>query len=167
MFRIGLGYDIHKLVPGGPLMLAGVEIDCALSPEAHSDGDVALHALTDALLGAVADGDIGEHFPDTDPRWASQPSRVFLSEASRIVADKGFRLVNCDLTILTQQPRLEPHKPALAASLADLLDLPQDRISVKAKTNEGLDAVGQGLAIACHAIVLLEISPEGGVSRAS
>ncbi len=162
MFRVGLGYDIHRLVTGRPLVLAGVELPCPLGPDAHSDGDVALHALTDALLGAVAAGDIGLHFPDTDPHWADQPSSLFLRKALQIAREKGFRPVNVDLTILTQQPRLEPHKPALVANLADLLDLPPDAVSVKAKTNEGLDAVGQSLAMAAHVVVLLESSDEVG-----
>jgi 2-C-methyl-D-erythritol 2,4-cyclodiphosphate synthase len=150
--RIGHGYDLHRLQPGGRLMLAGVEVSQSLSPIAHSDGDVVIHALVDALLGALGWGDIGELFPNTDPQWKDAPSRVFLENVYAKVQAEGYALVNADVTILAERPRLKPFKPAMRQFLESLLG---GTINVKAGTNEGCDAIGRGEAIAAHAVVLL------------
>jgi 2-C-methyl-D-erythritol 4-phosphate cytidylyltransferase/2-C-methyl-D-erythritol 2,4-cyclodiphosphate synthase len=130
-----------------------VEHDKGLS--AHSDGDVVLHALTDAVLGAIAAGDIGEHFPDSDPKWEGASSSVFLQHARELAAGKGYRVENCDITILAEKPKLSPYKPKMAARIAEILDIPAHGVSVKAKTNEGMGFVGRGEGIACLATVLL------------
>ena len=155
-YRIGHGYDLHRLQQGGTLVLAGVPVATDLSPIAHSDGDVVFHALVDALLGAVAKGDIGEHFPDTDPRWKDAPSRVFVQAALGEVTKAGYAIANVDVTLLAERPRIKPHKPAMLASLSQILSIPQEMINVKAGTNEGCDAIGRGEAIAAHAVVLLK-----------
>lgn len=151
-FRIGHGYDLHRLQPGGKLMLAGIEVSQTLSPIAHSDGDVVIHALVDALLGALAWGDIGELFPNTDPQWKDAPSRVFLEHVYAKVRAEGYSLVNADVTILAERPKLKSFKPAMRQFLENLLG---GTINVKAGTNEGCDAIGRGEAIAAHAVVLL------------
>ena len=155
-FRIGHGYDLHRLQPGGTLMLAGVAVSTDLSPVSHSDGDVVLHALVDAILGALGQGDIGELFPDTDPKWKGAPSRIFLEEAVRRAKDAGYQIANADITILAERPRLKPFKPQMTSTLAALLDAP---VNIKAGTNEKVDAIGQGQALAAHAVVLLSKTP--------
>lgn len=122
---------------------------------AHSDGDVVLHALTDAIFGGMAAGDIGEHFPDSDPRWAQTDSSVFLQRARELAAGKGYRVGNCDITILAETPKLSPYKSKMAARIAEMLDIPAHGVSVKAKTNEHMGFVGRGEGIACLATVLL------------
>ncbi len=154
--RTGIGYDIHPLAPGRPLRLGGTEIPSPVGPLGHSDGDALLHAICDALLGAAALGDIGEHFPDTDPAWRGADSARLLAETLHKVAAAGLRPVNLDATIIAQQPRLASHKAAIRQRVAGLLGLDHARVSIKAKSNNGLDAVGQGRAIAAVAIVLLE-----------
>lgn len=154
--RIGLGYDIHPLARNRPLRLGGVEIPSTLGLLGHSDGDVLLHAVCDALLGAAALGDVGELFPDTDPALRGADSAQLLASALERVKAAGFAPVNLDATVLAQQPRLAPHKAAIRQRLAQLLGLDPARVSVKAKTNNGLDAVGQGQAIAAYAVVLLK-----------
>jgi 2-C-methyl-D-erythritol 2,4-cyclodiphosphate synthase len=151
-FRIGHGYDLHRLRAGGTLTLCGVEVSRELSPIAHSDGDVAIHALVDALLGAMGWGDIGESFPNTDPRWKDAASRHFLEQVYDRVQTAGFRLVNADLTILAERPKLAGFKPQMRQFLTDLLG---GCINIKAGTNEGCDAIGRGEAVAAHAVVLL------------
>src|SRR5689334_4279237 len=155
-FLIGHGYDLHRLQPGGTLMLAGVAVSADLSPISHSDGDVVLHALVDAILGALGQGDIGEIFSDTDPKWKGAPSRIFLDEATRRATEAGYQIVNADVTILAERPRLKPFKPRMVATLTDLLGAP---VNIKAGTNEKVDAIGQGQAIAAHAVVLLAKTP--------
>ena len=155
-FRIGHGYDLHRLQPGGTLMLAGVAVSTDLSPISHSDGDVVLHALVDAILGALGQGDIGEHFPDTDPKWKGAESRIFLEEAVRRAKAAGYQIANADITILAERPRLKPFKPQMTSTLAALLDAP---VNIKAGTNEKVDAIGQGQALAAHAVVLLSRTP--------
>lgn len=151
--RIGHGYDLHRLQTGGVLTLGGVIISEELSPIAHSDGDVVLHALVDAMLGALGEGDIGEHFPDTDPRWKGAPSRLFVEEVFRRVTAAGYRLANADITILAEKPRLKPFKAEIARIVSQLVgDAP---VNIKAGTNEKCDAIGRGEAIAAHAVVLL------------
>ncbi len=154
--RIGLGYDIHRLAPGRPLRLGGLDIPSPAGLLGHSDGDALLHAICDALLGAAALGDIGEHFPDTDPALRGADSARLLTATLDKVRAAGFQLVNLDATVIAQQPRLDPHKPAIRHRLAQLLALDPSLVSVKAKSNNGLDAVGQGHAIAAYAVVLLK-----------
>lgn len=153
--RIGIGYDVHRLVEGRPLLLAGVRIQHALGLLGHSDADVVLHALTDALLGAIGGPDIGELFPDTDPAWAGADSRRFVTTALARVHDASYRVGNADIIVHAQQPRLSPHKTAMRASLAQILNVAPACVAVKATTNEGLDAIGRGEAVACWASVLL------------
>lgn len=155
MFRVGIGHDIHRTQAGRPLKLAGVEIPCEFGLLGHSDADVVLHALCDALLGAAGLGDIGELFPDTDPAYRNADSRIFVQEVLRRVRAAGFQVSNVDVTIHAERPRLAPHKPAMRASLAELLQLAPAAVNIKAATNEGLDAIGRGEAIACLAIAAL------------
>lgn len=153
--RIGHGYDLHALAPGRRLVLGGVEIQHSHGPIAHSDGDVLLHALADALLGAAALGDIGQHFPDTDPAYAGADSRVLLRRVASLVREAGYAVVNIDATVLAQRPRLAPHRDAMRANIAADLDLDIGAVSVKATTTEGLGPVGRGEAISAHAVCLL------------
>ena len=153
--RIGHGYDLHRLQTGGRLVLGGVEVAQGISPVAHSDGDVVMHAVVDALLGAMAWGDIGEQFPNDDPQWRGAESRVFLSTVHDQIRAAGYRVQNLDVTILAERPKLKPFKRPMADLLARLLHVSPDRVNVKAGTNEGCDAVGRGEAVAAHAVVLL------------
>ena len=153
-FRIGHGYDLHRLQAGGTLRLAGVMVSHDMSPIAHSDGDVVLHALVDALLGALGLGDIGEHFPDSDPRFKGASSQTFLDNVMQRVRAAGFEVVNADVTILAEQPRIKPYKVEMISRLKQSLG-PQSQVNIKAGTNEKCDAIGQGQAIAAHAVVLL------------
>jgi 2-C-methyl-D-erythritol 2,4-cyclodiphosphate synthase len=154
--RVGIGYDIHRLEAGTGIVLAGVRIPCEFQVVAHSDGDVVLHALCDALLGAVAAGDLGEHFPDSDERHRGRASREFVKAVFALPAMKPWRLTNLDVNVIAQAPRLTVHKPAMRESLAKLFRLPLGRIGLKARTNEGVDAVGEKRAIQAQAVVLLE-----------
>ncbi|HXQ21974.1 MAG TPA: gephyrin-like molybdotransferase Glp [Candidatus Acidoferrales bacterium] len=158
MLRIGHGYDIHRLVEGRLLVLGGVEIPYPRGLLGHSDGDVVLHAVCDAILGAMAGGDIGQHFPDSDERYHGIPSSELLRHVAALMRDEGWRIGNLDVTICVEQPRLASHRQAMRSRIAELLDAPVTAVSVKAKTNEGLDAVGRGEAIAATAVVLLEES---------
>ncbi|MCB1978382.1 MAG: 2-C-methyl-D-erythritol 2,4-cyclodiphosphate synthase [Burkholderiaceae bacterium] len=153
--RIGEGWDVHALVPGRALVIGGVAIDHPLGLLGHSDADVLLHAITDALLGAAALGDIGTHFPDTDPSFGGADSLCLLTEAARRVRAAGFEPGNVDCTVVAQAPRLAPYRDAMRAHIAAALGLPLDRVNVKAKTAERLGPVGQGLAIEARAIALL------------
>jgi 2-C-methyl-D-erythritol 2,4-cyclodiphosphate synthase len=153
-FRIGHGYDLHRLKPGGTLMLAGVAVSNDVSPVAHSDGDVVLHALVDALMGAMGWGDIGQRFPNTDARWKDAASRVFVEDVFAQVRLEGFRVVNVDVTILAERPKLSPFKSQMIENLREML-AGVECVNAKAGTNEGCDAVGRGEAIAAHAVVLL------------
>ncbi len=155
MFRVGTGYDLHRMAAGRPLLLGGVRIDHNRGLSGHSDADVVLHALCDALLGAAGLGDIGELFPDSDPAYRDADSRVFVREVRARVQAAGYQLVNVDVVIHAEQPKLSPHKQQIKESLAALLGLSPDAVGVKATTNEGLDAVGRGEAIGCWATVLL------------
>jgi 2-C-methyl-D-erythritol 2,4-cyclodiphosphate synthase len=156
--RVGYGYDIHRLVPDRPLILGGVEIDSEVGLLGHSDGDAVLHALTDALLGAAGLGDIGEHFPDTSPEYAGAPSDRFLNEARRLIGLDGYRIVNADVTVIAERPRLGALKMKIRKSVAALLEVTPEQVAVKARTKEGLGAVGRGEAIETHAVVLIERS---------
>jgi 2-C-methyl-D-erythritol 2,4-cyclodiphosphate synthase len=155
LHRVGYGYDLHCTAPGRALMLGGVQVPHESGLRGHSDADVVLHAICDALLGAAALGDIGELFPDDDPRYKDADSRALLTEVIQRVGAAGFRCVNVDCVIHAQQPKLTPHKRRMRVSVADLLGLKIEAVSIKATTNEGLDAVGRGEAIACAAVALL------------
>ncbi len=154
-FRIGHGYDLHRLQPGGQLVLGTIVVSSEISPVAHSDGDVVLHALVDAVLGGIGGGDIGELFPNTDERWRNAPSRVFVDEALKRAKAVGYGVGNVDVMILAERPKLKRFKPEMVAAVAELLGVTTDRVNVKAGTNEGCDAIGRGEAIAAHATVLL------------
>lgn len=154
-FRIGEGWDVHALVPGRRLVIGGVDIPHAMGLLGHSDADVLLHAITDALLGAAALGDIGSHFPDTDARFKGADSATLLAEAARRVREQGYAIGNIDSTVIAQAPRLAAHIPAMRARIAGALSLQLDQVNVKAKTAERLGSVGQGLAIEARAVILL------------
>ena len=154
-FRIGEGWDIHQLVEGRKLILGGVEIPHSKGLWGHSDADALLHAITDALLGAAAMGDIGSHFPDTDPQFKGADSAALLTEAARRVRAKGFEIGNVDSTVIAQAPRLAPYIAAMRARIAQVLGLEVDRVNVKAKTAEKMGPVGEGLAMEARAVVLL------------
>lgn len=156
MYRIGFGNDIHRLVPGRPLMLGGVEIESDLGAYGHSDADALTHAVTDAIFGALALGDIGSHFPSSDERWRDAESFVFLRFAVGEAKRLGFRVANVDSTIGLESPKLRPYIEQIRESLAVALEVTHDRISVKAKTGEAVDAVGERRAVKAEAVVLLE-----------
>jgi 2-C-methyl-D-erythritol 2,4-cyclodiphosphate synthase len=153
--RIGIGYDIHRLVEGRKLVLGGVEIPFEKGLLGHSDSDVLTHAICDALLGAAALGDIGTHFPDSDPRWAGASSLEFLARVVELVTQKGFRVANVDATVMAERPRLMPYVQTMREKLALVLQLDVDQINIKAKTNEGLESVGCGEAMAAQAAAFL------------
>ncbi|QGZ61533.1 2-C-methyl-D-erythritol 2,4-cyclodiphosphate synthase [Paraburkholderia acidisoli] len=153
--RIGQGYDVHALVPGRPLVIGGVTIPYDRGLLGHSDADVLLHAITDALFGAAALGDIGRHFPDTDTQFYGANSRVLLRECLRRVQEAGFTLINVDTTVIAQAPKLAPHIESMRATIAEDLQLPVDRVNVKAKTNEKLGYLGRSEGIEAQAAVLL------------
>lgn len=157
--RVGVGTDLHRLEPGRPFVLGHVRIEHDRGPLGHSDGDVVLHALIDALAGAAGLPDIGEMFPDTDPAYRGIDSGILLTKALERVRSAGYRPVNVDLVVHAERPKLGPHKQAIRAELARLLEMPVEAVSVKAKTNEGVDAVGRGEAVACTAIVGVEFIP--------
>ena len=153
--RVGTGYDLHRLVPGRPLVLAGVVVPFDRGPQGHSDGDVLAHSVIDAMFGAVAAGDIGRHYSDTDPRWKDAPGRDLLSRAGDVVREMGWMVASVDATVLLERPKLAPHIQAMREHLAGALGIQIDQVSIKAKTNEGVDAVGRGEAIAAHAVAVL------------
>jgi len=156
MIRVGQGYDVHRFKDGGEVILGGVKIPYEQGLEAHSDGDVVLHALCDAILGAAALGDIGKHFPDTDPEFKGADSRVLLRHVYKIVQEKGYKLVNADITIIAQAPKMSPHTAAMCRNIADDLNVDVDCINVKATTTEKLGFEGRKEGIAVQAIVLIE-----------
>ena len=153
--RIGQGYDVHRFTEGDHVTLCGVRIPCTQGILAHSDGDIPLHALCDALLGAAALGDIGRHFPDTDARWKGVDSRVLLRQVVSLLAARGYRVGNADITIVAEQPRVTPHVDAMCANLAEDLAVAVDRVNVKATTNEKMGHIGRGEGIAAHAVALI------------
>jgi len=153
--RAGIGYDVHRLVEGRPLILGGVTIPFARGLAGHSDADVVCHAITDAILGAAGAGDIGRHFPDTDPRWKGASSIELLRRAAEIVGERGLEVGNVDASVIAERPKLAPFVDAMCANVAHALGIPADRVSIKGKTNEGVGALGRGEAIAVHAIALL------------
>lgn len=154
--RIGIGNDIHRLVEGRKLILGGVEIPHDKGLLGHSDADSLSHAITDALLGATGLGDIGTHFSDKDPRWKNADSQMFLQAVCQMLAERGWRIVNIDATILAERPKMMPHIPAMKETLAATMNIEAAQLNLKAKTNEGLDAIGRGEAIGAQAIALLE-----------
>lgn len=155
-YRIGIGYDIHRLVEGRKLFLGGIEIPYIKGLLGHSDGDVLLHAICDALLGATAEGDIGEHFPDNDPKYQNIPSAELLKTVMESVKNKGFRINNLDTVVIAQEPKLTPFKKRILENLSRLLEIKEDCLNLKAKTNEGLGEIGRKEAIACWALVTIE-----------
>ena len=154
--RIGHGYDVHKLVEGRDLILGGVKIDHHLGLLGHSDADVLLHAVSDALLGAAGMGDIGKHFPDTDPQYKGADSLKLLEIVARKVAEKGYRVSNIDVTMIAQKPKLRPHIDAMEQNIARAVGIDADRVNVKATTEERLGFTGTEEGMSCHAVCLLE-----------
>lgn len=156
-YRTGQGWDIHRLSPGRPLILGGVTIPSELGLEGHSDADVLAHAITDAILGAAALGDIGMHFPDSDPRWKDAGSLVFLAHARSLARERGYRIVNVDSTVILERPKLHDYRQAIRDNLAAALELDAEHVSVKFKTAEKLGPVGEGRAAEAQAIVILRL----------
>jgi 2-C-methyl-D-erythritol 2,4-cyclodiphosphate synthase len=153
--RVGLGYDSHRFTPGGPLILAGTKIPVDFTLAGHSDGDAVAHAVTDAILGAAGLGDIGEMFPDTDPANRGADSIQMLRSAVARVRDAGYAVVNVDVVVVTETPKIGPYRPAMRATLADALGIGVDRVSIKGKTNELMGWIGRGEGLACLATVLI------------
>jgi 2-C-methyl-D-erythritol 2,4-cyclodiphosphate synthase len=156
--RTGLGWDVHRLIPGRPLILGGVTVPSELGLDGHSDADILSHAITDAILGAAALGDIGMHFPDSDPRWKGCDSLVFLRHAQRLAADHGYRIVNVDATIVLERPKLKDYRQAIRERLAETLGLEPGRVSVKFKTAEQMGPVGERRSAESQALVTLASS---------
>lgn len=154
--RIGHGYDVHKLVEGRDLILGGVKIDYEKGLLGHSDADVLLHAVSDALLGAAGLGDIGKHFPDTDPQYKGADSLVLLNVVAQRVKEAGYRVSNIDVTMIAQRPKLKDHIPQMVLNIASAVGIAPDRVNVKATTEEKLGFTGEGLGMSCHAVCLLE-----------
>ena len=154
--RIGHGYDVHRLVPNRDLIIGGVKIEYELGLDGHSDADVMLHAVMDALLGAAALRDIGYHFPDTDMRYKGADSRMLLREVARKIDEAGYRLGNVDVTMIAQKPKLKPHIPQMMENIAADLGVEVNRVNVKATTEEKLGFTGEGLGMSCHAVCILE-----------
>lgn len=159
--RAGLGYDVHRAVPGRPLVLGGVRFESPWGLEGHSDADVLLHAVGDALLGAAALGDLGRHFPPDDPRWKDVSSLELLRRIRALLAERGARVVNVDATLIAESPRLAPARERICANIADALAIDAERVSVKATTNERLGAIGRGEGIAAFAVAMVDV-PEAG-----
>ena len=157
MNRVGIGYDVHRLKEGRPLVLGGVEIPHKTGLDGHSDADVLMHAICDAVLGAVGEGDIGQFFPNTDPQWRDAPSSVFLKEATRQVAKRNGRLVNVDSMLIAEEPKIGPHIEAMKTNIASALGIPADSVGIKATTNETLGFVGRGEGMAAHAVASVEL----------
>jgi len=155
--RTGSGYDVHRFVPGDHVWLCGMKIPHDHALEGHSDADAGLHALTDAILGAIGEGDIGVHFPPTDERWRGAPSWKFLGHAAELVRAKGGAIVNCDVTIICERPKVTPHRDAMRAKIADILHIDLSRVSVKATTTEGLGFTGRREGLAAQAVATVRL----------
>jgi 2-C-methyl-D-erythritol 2,4-cyclodiphosphate synthase len=153
--RCGIGYDLHRLEPGRKLMVGGIEVPFDKGPVGHSDGDVLAHAVCDALLGAAGLGDIGTHFPDTDPKWKNANSLLFLEHAKKLLTERNFAIEYIDAVVITEKPKLGPHFSNMRQALSRALGVTPERIHLKAKTNEGVDAIGRGEAIAAHVVATL------------
>ena len=160
MFRIGIGTDTHRLVEGRPLVLGGVHIAADRGAEGHSDADALSHAIADAILGALCEGDLGVHFPDRDPHWAGADSIELLSRVMWLARERNLHVVNVDSTVLLETPRLRTYVESIRQNIAEVLEVDITSVSVKAKTGEGVDAVGQGLAVTAQAAVLMETTKE-------
>ena len=156
---VGIGYDVHRLSPGESLVLGGITIDSPLGTVAHSDGDVILHALCDALFGAAGLGDIGEHFPDTDPQWRNAPSRKFAEYAIHLLKEHCFRPINIDATLILEAPKIKPYKEAMRKEIASMCGLPFERVSVKATTNEAIGFAGRQEGVAAMCVCMIESIP--------
>jgi 2-C-methyl-D-erythritol 2,4-cyclodiphosphate synthase len=154
--RVGFGYDVHPLVEGRPLILGGIKIPYLYGLQGHSDADVLLHAISDALLGAIAEGDIGTHFPDTDPQYKNIRSTILLKKVMTKTREKGFHILNIDATILAQRPKLSDHIPRMVKEIADVLEIEAGKVNVKATTSEGLGFAGRGEGISAYAVALVE-----------
>lgn len=154
-YRTGLGWDIHRTGPGRPLILGGVKVSADFGLVGHSDADVLSHAITDAVLGAAALGDIGMHFPDTDPRWKGAPSDLFLQHAVKLAGEKGYRIVNLDATVIAERPKLKDYRLPIREKLSETMGLELDRVSLKFKTAEQVGPVGEGRAVEAHAVVAI------------
>ena len=157
MLRVGMGYDVHPLVPGRPLILGGVTIPHDRGLDGHSDADVLLHALTDAVLGALAAGDIGTHFPNTDPKWKGAASTIFLAESARLAKERKATILNVDASLMAEAPKLVPHFPAMRKKIAAALGVKEDQVNLKATTNEKIGFVGRGEGIAAIATAALDV----------
>lgn len=157
MNHVGIGYDVHQLVAGRKLILGGVELIHTRGLEGHSDADVLMHAICDAVLGAIGQGDIGTFFPNTDPKWRGAPSRVFLAEAARQVTLRGGRIVNIDATLVAQAPKIAPHVAAMKANIAEALGIAHEQVGIKATTNEHLGFVGREEGIAAMAVASVDL----------
>lgn len=155
MFRVGFGFDVHRLVAGRELWLGGVRVPHEVGALGHSDADVLLHAVCDALLGAVAMGDIGRHFPDTDARWKGADSKLLLKEVVRMLAEQGWRVGNVDSTLVLERPKIMPHVPAMRTVMAELLQVNEDAVSIKATTNETMGFVGRKEGVVAHAVAMV------------
>jgi len=155
--RVGIGYDLHRLEAGRKLVVGGIELAFEKGPVGHSDGDVVAHAMVDALLGAAGLGDIGQHFPDTDPKWKGANSLIFLEHARKLLEEKGFAIEHVDAVVILERPKLGPHFVKMRDVLAKSLGVAAEKIHLKAKTNEGVDAVGRGEAIASHIVATLVV----------
>ena len=157
MTHIGIGYDVHQLVAGRKLVLGGVEIPHTKGLDGHSDADALMHAITDAILGAIGEEDIGHFFPNTDPRWKGAPSKIFLEQAARQVAIRGGHLVNIDSTVIAQAPKIYPHIKEMKARIAEALSLPEKKIGIKATTNETMGFIGREEGIAAMAVASVDL----------
>lgn len=157
MNRVGIGYDVHQLKAGRPLILGGVVIEHDTGLDGHSDADVLMHAICDAVLGAIGEGDIGSFFPPSDPQWKNAPSRIFLEEAARQITKRNGQLINVDAMLIAEAPRIAPHIPAMKKNIAAALGIATDAVGIKATTNEAMGFVGRGEGMAAHAVASVEL----------
>ena len=157
MNRVGIGYDVHQLKAGRPLILGGVVIEHDAGLDGHSDADVLMHAICDAVLGAIGEGDIGSFFPPSDPQWKNAPSRIFLEEAARQITKRNGQLINVDAMLIAEAPKITPHIPAMKENIATALGIAADAVGIKATTNETMGFVGRGEGMAAHAVASVEL----------
>ncbi|MCH2379017.1 MAG: 2-C-methyl-D-erythritol 2,4-cyclodiphosphate synthase [Pedosphaera sp.] len=157
MNRVGIGYDVHQLKAGRPLILGGVVIEHDTGLDGHSDADVLMHAICDAVLGAIGEGDIGSFFPPSDPQWKNAPSSIFLEEAARQITKRNGQLINVDAMLIAETPRIAPHIPAMKKNIATALGIAADAVGIKATTNETMGFVGRGEGMAAHAVASVEL----------
>ena len=157
MIHMGIGYDVHRLVEGRKLILGGVDLHHPKGLDGHSDADVLMHAICDALFGAIGEGDIGQYFPNTDPRWHNAPSKTFLNEVARVISLRGGRIVNVDATVIAEAPKIGPHVHAMKQQISTALDINPNRVGIKATTNEGLGFLGRAEGIAAMAVAAVDL----------